>query len=157
MVVPPVSAARVPWEKSSAAVMPRSGIWKRVWTSMPPGMTIWPWASIVFTPPGTIRFSPICLSEGKKKIRKCESRGSSYFQVMSIFKSFIFRIFFLETGSCQNRLETSCHTKRKGKKTLSRQAVWNQSVEWAWGKTLTWWGHPPCRCQQRRTGHRSRF
>lgn len=63
MVVPPARAAFVPWKKSSEEVIPWSGIWKRVWTSMPPGITIRPWASIVFTPPGTMRFSPICLSK----------------------------------------------------------------------------------------------
>lgn len=63
MVVPPAKAALVPWKKSSADVIPCSGIWKRVWTSIPPGITILPWASMVFTPPGTIRFSPICLGK----------------------------------------------------------------------------------------------
>lgn len=39
MVVPPARAALVPWQKSSAGVMPRTGICSRVWTSMPPGRT----------------------------------------------------------------------------------------------------------------------
>ena len=61
MVVPPARAAFEPWVKSSTVVVPRYGIWKWVWMSMPPGITILPWASMVFTPPGTIRLSPICL------------------------------------------------------------------------------------------------
>lgn len=61
IVVPPASAALVPWKKSSAAVIPWEGFCRYVLTSMPPGMTIRPLASIVFTPPGTIKFSPICL------------------------------------------------------------------------------------------------
>ena len=61
MVVPPARAALVPWQKSSAGVMPRTGICSLVWTSTPPGKTIRPWASIVLMPPGTMRFSPICL------------------------------------------------------------------------------------------------
>lgn len=62
MVVPPARAAFVPWKKSSTVVIPLYGIWKWVWTSMPPGITIFPLASMVFTPPGTIRLSPICLA-----------------------------------------------------------------------------------------------
>ncbi len=62
MVVPPARAAFDPWAKSSTVVVPRYGIWKWVWMSMPPGITIFPLASMVFTPPGTIRLSPICLS-----------------------------------------------------------------------------------------------
>ena len=61
MVVPPARAALVPWQKSSAGVMPRTGISSRVWTSTPPGRTSRPWASMVLMPPGTMRFSPICL------------------------------------------------------------------------------------------------
>lgn len=61
MVVPPARAALEPWLKSSTVVVPRYGIWKWVWMSMPPGITIFPLASMVFTPPGTMRLSPICL------------------------------------------------------------------------------------------------
>ena len=61
MVVPPARAAFDPWAKSSTVVVPRYGIWKWVWISMPPGITIFPLASMVLTPPGTIRLSPICL------------------------------------------------------------------------------------------------
>lgn len=61
MVVPPARAALVPWQKSSAGVMPKTGICSLVWTSMPPGRTSRPCASMVLMPPGTMRFSPICL------------------------------------------------------------------------------------------------
>lgn len=61
MVVPPARAAFVPWKKSSTAVIPLYGICRRVWTSIPPGITIFPLASMVLTPPGTMRLSPICL------------------------------------------------------------------------------------------------
>lgn len=71
MVVPPARAALDPWVKSSTVVVPRYGIWKWVWMSMPPGITIFPWASMVFTPPGTIRLSPICLWKGRRCCCNC--------------------------------------------------------------------------------------
>ena len=47
LVVPPNAAAIVPDSKSSADVVPPNGMFRWVWTSMPPGMTYWPEASIV--------------------------------------------------------------------------------------------------------------
>ena len=46
-VVPPNAAAIVPVSKSSVDVVPPNGMSRWVWTSMPPGMTYWPDASIV--------------------------------------------------------------------------------------------------------------
>lgn len=67
IVVPPASAALVPWKKSSAAVIPWQGFCRYVLTSIPPGMTMRPLASTVFTPPGTIKFSPICLQVNNRE------------------------------------------------------------------------------------------
>lgn len=61
MVVPPASAALVPWAKPSAELMPGVSPCSRVWASMPPGITSCPWASMLLVPSGTSRFSPICL------------------------------------------------------------------------------------------------
>jgi hypothetical protein len=68
IVVPPANAALVPWKKSSAEVIPWEGFCRYVLTSIPPGMTIRPLASMVFTPPGTIKFSPICLETNNRMI-----------------------------------------------------------------------------------------
>ena len=46
VVVPPKAAAIVPDSKSSALVVPPKGISRCVWTSMPPGITSRPVASI---------------------------------------------------------------------------------------------------------------
>ena len=46
-VVPPNAAARVPVSKVSLAKVPPNGSSMWVWTSMPPGMTYLPVASIV--------------------------------------------------------------------------------------------------------------
>ncbi len=48
VVVPPKAAARVPVSKSSALVVPPKGMSRWVCTSMPPGMTMQPLASINF-------------------------------------------------------------------------------------------------------------
>ncbi len=62
LVVPPKAAARVPVSKVSLAKVPPNGSSMWVWTSIPPGMTYLPVASIVssaVTP--SRRFSPIWL------------------------------------------------------------------------------------------------
>ena len=46
VVVPPWAAAIVPVSKSSAEVVPPKGMSRWVWTSMPPGITSLPEASI---------------------------------------------------------------------------------------------------------------
>lgn len=76
MVVPPARAALVPWQKSSAGVMPRTGICSLVCTSTPPGRTSRPWASIALTPPGMMRFSPICLKATKRDFTGYKEPGS---------------------------------------------------------------------------------
>jgi hypothetical protein len=48
-VVPPCAAAMVPDSKSSAEVVPPNGMSRCVCTSMPPGMTNLPEASIVWS------------------------------------------------------------------------------------------------------------
>src|SRR5215472_13355144 len=50
LVVPPNAAARVPVSKSSAEVVPPNGMSRWVWTSMPPGITYIPAASITAAP-----------------------------------------------------------------------------------------------------------
>ena len=55
VVVPPKAAARVPVSKSSALVVPPKGMSRCVWTSMPPGRTYLPAASMIF----------VALSRGK--------------------------------------------------------------------------------------------
>lgn len=95
MVVPPARAAFDPWAKSSTVVVPRYGIWKWVWMSIPPGITIFPLASMVFTPPGTIRLSPICLSSEDdvivtilKPVHKCtQTKYMYYFPFLIIYQS----------------------------------------------------------------------
>src|SRR5262249_8207535 len=52
-VVPPNAAAIVPDSKSSADVVPPNGISRCVWTSMPPGRTYLPAASITLSAPWT--------------------------------------------------------------------------------------------------------
>ena len=47
LVVPPNAAAIVPDSKSSADVVPPNGMFRCVWTSMPPGITYCPDASMV--------------------------------------------------------------------------------------------------------------
>ena len=47
VVVPPCAAAIVPDSKSSAEVVPPNGMSRWVWTSMPPGSTYFPVASMV--------------------------------------------------------------------------------------------------------------
>ena len=55
VVVPPCAAATVPVSKSSDAVVPPNGSSMCVWQSMPPGITYWPFASIVSSAvPGTV-------------------------------------------------------------------------------------------------------
>lgn len=61
MVVPPASAALVPCRKSSMGRTPREGFIRQVLTSIPPGITMRPLASITLIPSGTTRFSPTCL------------------------------------------------------------------------------------------------
>jgi hypothetical protein len=59
-VVPPKAAARVPVSKSSFANVPPKGSFMWVWTSMPPGMTYLPVASIVSSAATSpARFAPI--------------------------------------------------------------------------------------------------
>jgi len=48
VVVPPKAAATVPVSKSSALFVPPNGMSRCVWTSIPPGITIRPAASIIF-------------------------------------------------------------------------------------------------------------
>ena len=59
-VVPPCAAADVPVRKSSADIVPPKGMSRCVCTSMPPGMTIWPAASIVRSA-GTGRSRAMCV------------------------------------------------------------------------------------------------
>ena len=61
-VVPPKAAARVPVSKVSLANVPPNGSSMCVWTSMPPGMTYFPVASIVSSAvtPAAPRSTPIC-------------------------------------------------------------------------------------------------
>ena len=63
LVVPPNAAAMVPDSKSSAEVVPPNGMFRWVWTSMPPGMTYLPDASIVRSPGsgGPAGLSPIAV------------------------------------------------------------------------------------------------
>ena len=49
VVVPPNAAASVPVSKSSADVVPPNGMSMCVWTSMPPGSTYLPVASITLS------------------------------------------------------------------------------------------------------------
>ena len=64
VVVPPKAAAMVPDSKSSAEVVPPNGMSMWVWTSMPPGRTNLPLASITLSAgivsavPMVVIFSP---------------------------------------------------------------------------------------------------
>src|ERR1051326_560910 len=59
VVVPPQAAARVPVSKSSELVVPPNGMSRCVWTSMPPGKTYLPLASIVFLARSRGNLSPM--------------------------------------------------------------------------------------------------
>ena len=58
VVVPPNAAAMVPDSKSSAEVVPPNGMSMWVWTSMPPGRTYLPLASMTLSA-GMVSAEPI--------------------------------------------------------------------------------------------------
>ena len=61
VVVPPWAAAIVPLSKSSAEVVPPNGMSRWVWTSIPPGITSLPEASITVSA-GSVRPWPISVT-----------------------------------------------------------------------------------------------
>jgi len=62
VVTPPIAAARLPVRKSSALTVPQNGSWKWLCTSMAPGITILPLASMISAPsrssPSAAMYSP---------------------------------------------------------------------------------------------------